>query len=176
MTISGNRAQIPRGKHPRGHALSTGQRHREILEICRQTPAKLKILPGVYQLIGGQVSVSKIRDVQLEDLLHRDPVQLNLEEISEYLHNKTVLVTGAGGSIGSELCRQICRFRPQKIVLVDNCENNLYDINLELEDKFPGAKRIPCLTDIKEVEKVARYLKSIIRKSCFTPRRTNTCP
>lgn len=132
---------------------------REILEICRQTPAKLKILPGVYQLIGGQVSVSKIRDVQLEDLLHRDPVQLNLEEISEYLHNKTVLVTGAGGSIGSELCRQICRFRPQKIVLVDNCENNLYDINLELEDKFPGAKRIPCLTDIKEVEKVARVFE-----------------
>ena len=128
---------------------------RDILQICGTTPAKLKILPGVYQLIDGQVSVKKIRDVELEDLLQREPVQLNLEGISEYLHDKTVLVTGAGGSIGSELCRQICRFRPQCLVLLDNCENNLYEIDLELSDRFPGAQLIPCLTDIKDAEKLA---------------------
>jgi FlaA1/EpsC-like NDP-sugar epimerase len=132
----------------------SGSKVRGILEICRKTSAKLKILPGVYEIIDGRVQVSKIRDVELEDLLQRDPVRLNLEEITEYLHDKRVLVTGAGGSIGSELCRQICRFRPKKVVLLDNCENNLYDIDMELGNKYPGAKIIPCLTDIKDVNKI----------------------
>ncbi|NLK52733.1 MAG: polysaccharide biosynthesis protein, partial [Syntrophomonadaceae bacterium] len=132
----------------------SGKTVREILEICRQTPAKLKILPGVYEIIDDRVRVSKIRDVQLEDLLQREPVRLNLEEIAHYLNQKIVLVTGAGGSIGSELCRQICRFRPHKLILLENCENNLYDIDMELEEKHPGLDLLPCMTDIKDMQKI----------------------
>lgn len=127
---------------------------REILDICRTTPAKLKILPGVYEIIDGRVNVSKIRDVELEDLLHRDPVRLNLEEIARYLNDKVVLVTGAGGSIGSELCRQICRFRPRQLILLENSENNLYEIDLELGDQHPGINLVPCLADIKDAAKI----------------------
>ena len=86
---------------------------REIVEICRDTKAELKTLPGMYQLINGQVSVNHLRPVQLEDLLHREPVEVNLEEIAGYLEGETVLVTGAGGSIGSELCRQVAAVNPK---------------------------------------------------------------
>jgi FlaA1/EpsC-like NDP-sugar epimerase len=86
--------------------------------------------------------------------LHRDPVRLNLEEIARYLNDKVVLVTGAGGSIGSELCRQICRFRPRQLILLENSENNLYEIDLELGDQHPGINLVPCLADIKDAAKI----------------------
>ncbi|MBZ2175128.1 polysaccharide biosynthesis protein [Schnuerera sp. xch1] len=105
---------------------------REIVEVCRQTKCKLKILPGMYELIDGDVSIKKIRDVQIEDLLGRDEVRLNVEEISYYIKGKVVLVTGGGGSIGSELCRQIARFKPKELIILDIYENNAYEIQNEL--------------------------------------------
>ncbi len=132
---------------------------REIIEICRRTRAKLKIVPGVYELIDGKVHISKIRDVDLEDLLQRDAVKLDLKKIAGYLHNQVVLVTGAGGSIGSELCRQICRLRPQRLILLEISENNLYEIDLELRENCPGIDLVPCLGDVKDAAKVNRIME-----------------
>ncbi|HHT43160.1 MAG TPA: polysaccharide biosynthesis protein [Firmicutes bacterium] len=106
---------------------------RELVNLAQQTGRVVKILPGVYDLLEGNVTVSKIREVQIEDLLGRDPVIVDLEGMSAYLSNKVVLVTGAGGSIGSELCRQIAHFKPKTLLLLDFSENNLYDIEMELK-------------------------------------------
>lgn len=110
---------------------------KQILEICRQTNCKIKIIPGIYEIISGEATVSKIKDVELEDLLGRDPVVLDSRGISNYLNNKIVLVTGAGGSIGSELCRQIIPFGPKKLILFDIYENTVYDIQNELKSSYP---------------------------------------
>lgn len=104
----------------------------EILKICKETQCRLKILPGVYELINGRVNIKNIRDVSIEDLLGRDEVKLDTEGIAEYIKGKTVLVTGGGGSIGSELCRQIAGFRPKKLIIFDIYENNAYDLQNEL--------------------------------------------
>lgn len=104
----------------------------EILDICKKTKCKLKILPGVYEIIDDRVRLSQIRDVSIDDLLGRDEVKLNMQEVSGYLKDEVVLVTGGGGSIGSELCRQIARFRPRKLIILDIYENNAYDLQNEL--------------------------------------------
>lgn len=109
----------------------------EIIDICKQTNCKLKIIPGMYEIINGDATVSRIKDVDLEDLLGRDPVQLDNRGIADYLQNKTILVTGGGGSIGSELCRQIAVFNPKRLIIFDIYENNAYDIQNELKDSFP---------------------------------------
>ncbi|MBN4062954.1 MAG: nucleoside-diphosphate sugar epimerase [Alkaliphilus sp.] len=105
---------------------------REIVEECSKTNCKLKIVPGIFELIGGDISIQSIRDVEIEDLLGREAVKVDLEEISGYLTEKVVLVTGGGGSIGSELCRQISTFNPQKLLILDMYENNAYEIQNEL--------------------------------------------
>lgn len=105
---------------------------RVIIEKCQQTKCKLKTLPGIYELIDGKVDIKKIRDVEIEDLLGREPIKTNLSEISNYIEEKVVLVTGGGGSIGSELCRQIASFNPKHLIIVDNYENNAYAIQQEL--------------------------------------------
>lgn len=110
---------------------------RQIVEICQQTGCRLQILPGIYQLASGQVSTKKIRDVQVEDLLGRDKVQVDLGQISDSIGGKTVLVTGGGGSIGSELCRQIARNKPKRLIIFDIYENNAYDIQQELRHAYP---------------------------------------
>ncbi|MDD2556552.1 MAG: nucleoside-diphosphate sugar epimerase/dehydratase, partial [Syntrophaceticus sp.] len=127
-----------------------GQKIREIVDICKGTGVRVKTVPGVYELIDGKVSVSQLREVQLEDLLGRDPVQLDMERIAAYLKGKTVLVTGAGGSIGSELCRQVARFQPGALILLDNTENNLFDIEQELKEHFPDIKQFPELADVRK--------------------------
>lgn len=109
---------------------------KEILEEAKRCDAKVRIVPGIMEIIDGKVSMSKIRDVEIEDLLGRDEVNLNLAEIASYLEDKTVLVTGGGGSIGSELCRQIARFNPKKLVILDIYENNAYDIQKELYAQY----------------------------------------
>ncbi len=109
----------------------------EILDICSQTGCKLKVLPGLYQLVNGEVSVSKLRNVEIEDLLGRDPVDTKVDSIMDYVSGKTVLVTGGGGSIGSELCRQIARHEPKRLVILDIYENNAYDIQQELIRDYP---------------------------------------
>jgi len=110
---------------------------KEILDICTTTGCEVQMLPGIYQMVNGEVSVSKLRQVDPQDLLGRDPIQVNLEEIFGYIHGKTVLVTGGGGSIGSELCRQIAGAKPEMLIIFDIYENNAYDIQQELRRSFP---------------------------------------
>lgn len=117
---------------------SAGTKERkEILEICKETGCKLRALPGIYQLINGEVSVAKLKDVEIEDLLGREPIKINIDEIISYVSGKVVMVTGGGGSIGSELCRQIAAHNPKQLVIVDIYENNAYDIQQELKQKYP---------------------------------------
>ena len=110
---------------------------KEILDICTTTGCEVQMLPGIYQMVNGEVSVSKLRQVDPQDLLGREPIQVNLEEIFGYIHGKTVLVTGGGGSIGSELCRQIAGAKPEMLIIFDIYENNAYDIQQELRRNFP---------------------------------------
>ena len=105
---------------------------KEILDICKETGCKLRTLPGMYQLINGDVSVAKLKEVEIEDLLGREPIQINTEEVLNYVKDKVVLVTGGGGSIGSELCRQIASHQPKQLIIVDIYENNAYEIQQEL--------------------------------------------
>jgi FlaA1/EpsC-like NDP-sugar epimerase len=110
---------------------ASGQIIREILKIARTTTARVKILPGIYNGLSSS-ALAQLREVNMEDLLRREPVAIDLEEIATYISGKTVLITGAGGSIGSELCRQVLSLHPARLVMVDNCENNLFDIEMEL--------------------------------------------
>lgn len=120
---------------------------REIIAIAQPTGKVVKILPGVFDLIDGNVTVSKIREVQIEDLLGRDPVKVDIVGMSAYIKDHVVLVTGAGGSIGSELCRQIVALRPKQLLLLDNCENNMYEIEMELK----GTSKVPLVALVKDV-------------------------
>lgn len=116
---------------------ATPKTTREILRICNQTDCKLKILPGMYQLITEEVSVSKLKEVSIEDLLGRDSINIDLDSVAGYVTGKTVLVTGGGGSIGSELCRQVANYNPKCLIIFDIYENNAYDIQQELRKKYP---------------------------------------
>lgn len=109
---------------------------RNIIGICKSTKCKLKTLPGVYEILDDKVSLKELRDVDIEDLLGRDEVKLHTEEISGYLKNETILVTGGGGSIGSELCRQIAKFNPKKLIIFDIYENNAYELENELKARY----------------------------------------
>lgn len=111
---------------------------RDILEICQQTESELKIVPGVYQFVNGEAEIEKIRPVEIEDLLGREPVDINLDSVINYVKGKVVLVTGGGGSIGSELCRQIAANHPKMLIIFDIYENNAYDIQQELLREFPS--------------------------------------
>lgn len=113
-------------------------RKSEIINICKETKCKLKTIPGIFEIIDGKVDIKKIRDVDIEDLLGREPIKVNMEEMSGYIEERTVLVTGGGGSIGSELCRQIASFNPKHLIIVDNYENNAYAIQQELIRKYEG--------------------------------------
>lgn len=110
---------------------------KNILEICKMTGCELKTLPGIYQLIDGELNVSKLRDVEITDLLGRDPIRVNLDEIMGYVENQVVMVTGGGGSIGSELCRQIALYNPKQLIIFDIYENNAYEIQQELKRHYP---------------------------------------
>ena len=122
---------------------------RGILEICNRTHCKLRTLPGMYQLINGDVSVSRLRDVEVEDLLGREPVQIDIDSIIGYVSGKCVMVTGGGGSIGSELCRQIAAHRPSRLVIVDIYENNAYDIQQELKARHPDLDLVVLIASVR---------------------------
>jgi FlaA1/EpsC-like NDP-sugar epimerase len=128
-----------------------------ILNECKKTKCKLKILPSMYKLINDEVSINQIRDVQIEDLLGRDPVDLDIDEIGGYISNQVVLVTGGGGSIGSELCRQIVKFNPKQLLILDIYENSAYDLQQELKRNFPQLNQkvlIASVTDITGLEAI----------------------
>lgn len=133
---------------------------REINRECKVTKCNVKTLPGIYELIDGKVSVQQLRNVDLEDLLRRDPVVLDCEQIGKYLTGKRVLVTGAGGSIGSELCRQIARMAPGSILLLGKGENSIYEIERELREKFPGLVLIPTIADIRDNKRIKTIFES----------------
>lgn len=126
---------------------------RRIVEICRNAEVETRILPGLYDLIGGKVSVSQLREVSLEDLLGREPVKLDSEAIADYITGRSVLVTGAGGSIGSELCRQIIRFSPARLVLVGKGENSIFGIQQELQARGYAVDSI--IADVRDENRMA---------------------
>lgn len=125
-----------------------------VIKICKKTSAHIKILPRVSDVIHGNVSISTIRDVNVEDLLGRDPVAVDLKGIAEYVTNKTILVTGAGGSIGSELCRQISGFNPEKLLLLGHGENSIYAIENELKRKFPNLAYETIIADVQDRQRI----------------------
>lgn len=127
---------------------------RPILDICKETGCKLRILPGMYQLISGDVNVSKLREVQIEDLLGRDPIQVNVDDIIGYVWNKVVLVTGGGGSIGSELCRQIAEHGPRQLIVFDIYENNAYELQQELVKKYPELDLVVLIGSVRNTARV----------------------
>ncbi|SDC04073.1 NDP-sugar epimerase, includes UDP-GlcNAc-inverting 4,6-dehydratase FlaA1 and capsular polysaccharide biosynthesis protein EpsC [Paenibacillus sp. UNCCL117] len=126
----------------------------EIIEVCKGTKAKLRIIPNLNDLINGKVTVRQIRDVEVEDLLGRDPIKVDLEGIANYVENKTVLVTGAGGSIGSELCRQIAPFQPSRLILLGHGENSIYNIEMEMRRKYPLVPIETVIADIQDRERI----------------------
>ncbi|MCM1106313.1 MAG: polysaccharide biosynthesis protein [Blautia sp.] len=129
-------------------------RKKEILEICKNTGCKLRILPSVTQIVNDEVTVSHFRDVEIEDLLGREPVHTNLDEIMGFLTNKVVLVTGGGGSIGSELCRQIAQHKPKQLVILDIYENTTYDLQQELKRGFPELKLAVLIGSVRNTHRV----------------------
>lgn len=126
----------------------------EIIDICKKTNCKLQIIPGMYEILSGEANVSRIKDVDLEDLLGRDPIVLDNKGISDYLYGKTILVTGAGGSIGSELCRQIAIYDPKRLILFDIYENNIYDIQNELKEEFPDMNLTVLIGSIRDRQRL----------------------
>ena len=127
---------------------------KKILEICQETGCKVRILPGTKELIKDKPIMQNFRDVEIEDLLGREPIKLDNKNIKELIHNKVVLVTGGGGSIGSELCRQIVRFEPERLVIVDIYENNLYDIEQELKYNYPNAKIDAIVASVRDKDRL----------------------
>jgi FlaA1/EpsC-like NDP-sugar epimerase len=127
---------------------------REIVKLCEKSGVHYKTVPGMGELINGKVTIKAIRDVSYNDLIGRDPVKLDEASIGAYLKGKRVLITGAGGSIGSELCRQVCRFSPESLVLYERAESPLYEIDLELKERFPNVTIIPRLADITDTCKL----------------------
>ena len=126
----------------------------ELLDICSQTSCKLKVLPGIYQLVNGEVSVSKLRNVEIEDLLGREPIDTQVESIMGYVSGKVVLVTGGGGSIGSELCRQIARHEPKQLIIFDIYENNAYDIQQELKRDYPELNLVVLIGSVRNTHRI----------------------
>ncbi len=139
---------------------------RDILNICKETRCELKSLPGVYQLASGEVSLSKMKPVAVEDLLGREPIKVNMEEIFQYLKGKTILVTGGGGSIGSELCRQIAGHAPKQLIIFDIYENNAYDIEQELRRKYPELNLTVLIGSVRDSRRIdqifSRYRPDIV--------------
>ena len=130
------------------------QDKRDILNICKETRCELKSLPGVYQLANGEVSLSKMKAVAVEDLLGRDPIKVNMDEIFQYLKGKVILVTGGGGSIGSELCRQIAAHEPKQLIIFDIYENNAYDIEQELRRKYKDLNLVVLIGSVRDSRRI----------------------
>src|SRR3989339_445852 len=141
---------------------ASSERMRRIVDLCKKADVDFKTIPDMGELIDGKISISSIRNVEYRDLLGREPVKLDKIEIGSYLSKKCVLVTGAGGSIGTGLCRQICRFSPEKIILLERAESPLYEIDLELAKNFQNVQVVPVLGDIQD----KKELKKIFDQFC----------
>ncbi|MBP2644014.1 MAG: pglF 1, partial [Firmicutes bacterium] len=127
---------------------------RKIIKECQTTACSIKTVPGLFELLDGKITVQQLRNVELEDLLRRDPVSLDMPQIIKQLANKRVLVTGAGGSIGSELCRQIAKMKPASLYLVGKGENSIYEIERELKNKYPQLSIEPIIADVRDQQRI----------------------
>ena len=145
---------------------ATAEQRRDILDICKETKCELKNLPGVYEFVTGNVTAKSMKDVAVVDLLGRDPIKVNMDEIYQFIADKVILVTGGGGSIGSELCRQIAQHNPKQLIVFDIYENNAHAIGLELKDKFPELNLevlIGSVRDSRRINQVfAKYKPDVV--------------
>lgn len=139
---------------------ATAEQKRDILAICNETECEIKTLPGIYQLISGQVTVSAMKDVAVEDLLGRDPIKADLSGVYSFINGKTVLVTGGGGSIGSELCRQIAAHQPKQLIIFDIYENNAYDIQQELKDRYPALDLVVLIGSVRDSRRMFKVFST----------------
>ena len=130
------------------------QTKKEILDICKESGCKLRTVPGTYQLINGDVSVSALKEVEIEDLLGREPIEINSEEVLGYVRDRVVLVTGGGGSIGGELCRQIAAHSPRQLIILDIYENNAYEIQQELIRRYPELNLVVLIGSVRNTNRV----------------------
>lgn len=139
---------------------------KKVIDKCSEMRIKVKTLPAIYELVDGTISISSIRDVDINDLLGREPVKIDLEEISSYIKGKKVMVTGGGGSIGAELCRQIARFSPSRLIILDIYENNMYEVQQELKRKYPKLDVVCLVANIREEKKMnkifSKYTPDIV--------------
>ena len=133
---------------------------KEIIEICQGTSAQIKVLPGIFQLLNGEVTASKMRDVEIDDLLGRDPITINQCEIFDMIAGKTILVTGGGGSIGSELCRQIAQHAPNRLIVFDIYENNVYDLQQELIKELPNLNADYLIGSVRNEHRLDRVFET----------------
>lgn len=133
---------------------ATAEQKRDIINICQESECEVKNLPGLYQFLLGDIKVSKMKDVAIEDLLGREPIKADMEEVFNFITGKTVLVTGGGGSIGSELCRQIAKHKPKQLIIFDIYENNAYEIQLELREKYPELKLETLIGSVRDSRKI----------------------
>ena len=161
VTIVGGREDIPGAVEKYRiqriiYAIPSGsaRTRKEILAICSTTGCQVQVVPGIYQLVNGEVSVSKLRKVDVQDLLGRDPIKVNLDEILHFISGKVVMVTGGGGSIGSELCRQIAKSNPRQLIIFDIYENNAYDIQMELKTAYPDLDLVTLIGSVRNTARV----------------------
>ena len=133
---------------------ATAEQRRDILNICKETSCELKNLPGMYQFMLGDITVNKMKRVSVEDLLGREPIKADMKEVFDFINGKTVLVTGGGGSIGSELCRQIAAHSPKQLIIFDIYENNAYDIQMELREKYPDLDLVTLIGSVRDSRRI----------------------
>ena len=165
VRVLGTTADLPRLARELGidHVILTIARAsrrdiRRIVEVCERIPIRIRVIPDIYEILHGHVEVSRIRDIQIEDLLGREPVALDFEGINHFLGGKTVMVTGAGGSIGSELARQVARFAPSRLLLVDRAEPALFQIDREIREALPRLPTVSLVTDVGDEERMRRVM------------------
>lgn len=140
----------------------SARERKKVLEICQRTECSVRILPGVYQLINGDVKISQLREIEVEDLLGRDPIEVDMDGIMGYVSNKVIMVTGGGGSIGSELCRQLAAKEPKRLIIVDIYENNAYDIQQELLREYPNLDLVVLIASVRNTKR----MRSIYQTYC----------
>ena len=152
---------------------ASAEARRDILNICKETGCELKNLPGMYQFVLGDVSVSSLKEVAIEDLLGREPIRVDLEEVFNLISGKVVMVTGGGGSIGSELCRQIAAHDPKQLIIFDVYENNAYSIQLELKKKYPDLDLVTLIGSVRDSRRIFEVFRTY-RNSSITLRPIST--
>src|SRR4029077_417260 len=131
-------------------ARASGSVVREVVRASLEAGVKTRTVPGMFDILSGRVAVASLRQVEIQDLLRRDPIQTDLDQVRVLATGETVLVTGAGGSIGSELCRQLARLEPAQVLILGHGENSIFDILAELTERFPNVTAVPIIADVRD--------------------------